>query len=205
MWAHHLQILCLHALFSAYILASGLESILKQIKKNKATLTIKSNLPFIMPISILLILGVASTTGVSTSLTPEMSLKRWIKPNWTIPSEIRILDEIDFGPDGDYSFSRIGSNDDGGFGAFLPQKWEFKCSRIFFSGIESTKTIDSFIDCLSRQVNLIIVSPQFYNLSSRKGTYPYFLNSVNDTLDEYFQCKHWRSKSQYLFCVKNRT
>jgi hypothetical protein len=142
-----------------------------------------------------------STLGFSASLNPAMSVTHWLKPGWNVPVEIQILQDKEQMIHHPIVFSRLGSIDDQGFGAFLPQKFSFACSRTSFFGYESVEIIDKFVDCLRNEPNFIIISPQYEALNGRSGSYSYFYSKVNSVLNTVFVCEEWHA-TKYKFCIK---
>jgi hypothetical protein len=174
MWYHHLQILALTVPFFSFCILEEITDRIQPtlVRKRLPNLTRRTSLnPGVL---VVILIALLMHTGFMMPSQSTMSINKWIDPQWSTPAEIAMLNTINIPAGSSHTFSRLGANDDSGFGAFLPREWKFRCSRVLIGGIESRETIDNLDNCLKSQVNFILVSPKFSGESNRAGTYPYF-------------------------------
>jgi hypothetical protein len=121
-----------------------------------------------------------------------MSYKNWTNPVWSTPLEFEMLSQ-DRGllPEG-RSLTRLGMNDDLGFGAFLTPEWTFACKRHGIFGYEPIHEMETFLNCLKNVHDLILITPFYQNQSNRSGNYQYFYPESQKILNEEFACVYYK-------------
>jgi hypothetical protein len=194
MWPHHLQILAISTPFHFWFFTVAWD-----------TINWSPDLKFHRFISVTLLCTIGiflllSSAGTSLNLKPTMPLKNWIAPQWSVPTEIRMLNDVVLPPGKVSTVSRLGSGDDTGWGAFLNKPWVFSCSRMTMDGKESLSQVEDFITCLSTTPTVILVAPAYLGLKDRQGSYPLFLRKSQALLKEKFECNPY--DQGFSICVR---
>jgi hypothetical protein len=202
-WVHHLQIFSLFALFTTLILCTALQQEFENLPgKTAPKLRDRQHFqPGAAIISITLIVLITSI-GAKVSLTPSMNLNQWFSPTWIKPTEIALLESVKVEPGVEKSFTRLGANEDNGYGMFLDPSWRFKCARTMIYGGETRYAAKKFIGCLDTLPNFVIISPMFTQNNSRKGIYQELYSTSMRILREKFLCTSNDWSSSYNVCER---
>jgi len=207
MWWHHLQIISLYIFFDFLFLLSVFnskhESLLKRNIISTKSIWSHSN-GIIGGVIIVALVILTSNSGWVFPLKPESNLKSLLHPTWTKPVEITMLEEAKQKYVQGGSFARLGMNEDMGFGAFLPDEWRFKCSRLIISGSEEKITVDKFLKCLTIEPDVILIAPFYNSEVNRPGNYAYFFRESQQILREGFICQPGPVQ-KYFLCTKKNT
>ncbi len=207
MWPHHLQVISLYVFLNTLFI---LNSLRMQVAPSGAKLgsgqSVKSMKPadlgkVIFPgviVSLLL-----SNSGAGIKPMPETSIQNWFNPVWTKPVEIEMLEKVSLEIPGGFQFSRLGMNDDMGFGAFVKSDWRFVCKRHAIIGSEPIGQMNGFLDCLAKVPDVILIAPFYENQSSRPGNYKYYYTKSQEILSKSFACTSYANG--YKYCLKKST
>ena len=204
MWPHHLQIMALYIFTnSLFILFYLQKDFFKDAPSPKPSTRNKSQFSFELrraaaPLFVLIML--VSNSGASLPAKPDMSFNNWLHPNWTVPSEIQMLEAVSTTQPLPFSFARLGMNDDMGFGVFLEPQWKLVCKRLGIGGFEPLVEIDLFLDCLKNKADVILIAPFYESQSGRIGIYQYFFRESKEILLTRFVCNDFGNGFRY--CMK---
>lgn len=200
-WIHHLQIFSLFALFTTLILGTALQLELGRSPgaakpKTKEREHFQSGIAIISLVFMILITNI----GTKISLTPTMNLNQWFSPTWIKPTEIALLESIKVEPGVEKTFTRLGANEDNGYGMFLDSSWRFKCARTMIYGGETKYAAKKFIRCLDSSPNFVIISPQFTQYTYFPGIYQEIYSSSMKILKDKFLCTSDDWNTSYNVC-----
>jgi hypothetical protein len=204
MWQHHLQIISLYiftcSLFILHFLQSGLVREISSVRmSSRENGQIASALKgFVAPTFVLILL--ISNSGAYLPVKPSMPIENWLKPKWSVPSEIQMLANVSSALPSSFSFARLGMNDDSGLGALIKPQWKFVCKRLAIMGHEPLPAIEQFLDCLETVPDVILVAPFYESQSGRAGNYQKFFLESKKILSEKFDCKDF--SNGYKYCLK---
>lgn len=205
MWPHHLQISSLYFFVNTLYLLEVIPEKIDQMSPGKR-LTKKKNLQemsfqrTIVPI--LLIGAIVTNSGASVPIRPEMRFSNWLDPQWVKPPEIQKLEAVSSSDPTLRTFARLGSNDDNGFGAFLPAKWQMVCKRHGITGGEPLVAITRFLSCLQSQPDIILIAPAYVSQSQRSGVYQIYFRETQKILKSKFRCEFEIERSDFQVCVR---
>lgn len=204
MWAHHLQIISLYIFANSLFILSffNLTSLGSESNSKESSVARRTQSDSIskLAVSTIVLCLLISNSGATLKSKPEMSLKNWTNPVWSTPLEIEMLSQVrNLLPEGG-SFARLGMNDDLGFGTFLTPEWTFVCKRHGIFGYEPIPEMVTFLNCLKKVPDLILIAPFYQNQSNRTGNYQYFYPESQRILREEFACVDY--KLDYRFCLR---
>lgn len=203
-WIHHLQIFSLFALFATLILGTALQTeLMKSLDRSKPKNTEREHFQSGAAIVSLVMVVLITSMGTKISLTPTMNLNQWFSPTWIKPTEITLLESIKVEPGVEKTFTRLGANEDNGYGMFLESSWRFKCARTMIYGGETQFAAKKFVSCLDSSPNFVIVSPLFTQNSSRAGIYQEIYSSSIKILKDKFSCTSNDWGLSYNVCQRN--
>jgi len=203
LWVHHLQILSLSLLIN---FACAFEVLLKSdlFQYENSKLTQKNHdKTFLRVLTwILAALCLVQYSGLVLPIKPKMNLEKWVDPNWILPPEIIALNSKIALENTPINVARIGMNDDLAYGAFLDtKKFNYKCRRLYIVGFETKAEINSFLSCVSKNVDLLTVGPMFEGIDRPYGNYSWYKIEANRMLNENFKCYPDDSRT-YRICRK---
>ena len=202
-WIHHLQIFSLFALFGTLILGKALQlEFEKSPGTSKPKIREREHFESRVAIIFLVFMVLITNIGTKISLTPAMDLNQWFSPTWVKPTEITLLESIKVEPGVEKTFTRLGANEDNGYGMFLDSSWRFKCGRTMIYGGETQYAAEKFIKCLDSSPNFVIVSPQFTQYSSWQGIYQKIYSSSMGILKDKFLCTSNDWSTSYNVCQR---
>jgi hypothetical protein len=209
LWIHHLQILSISTLINFAVILQFLFSELNQnhneTNLKKRTLRIKQQKEDAQIKLLFLVVALLSTVnyaGMQIPTKPQMNLNQWIKPSWIVPPEIKALESIQDKGNSKISISRLGMNDDLGYGAFLDaKKFEYKCGRNYIVGFEDKEVLNSFLSCINKEVEILTIGPMFENIVRSSGNYNWFKSEANRLLNESFVCTQTEN-IDYRICFR---
>jgi hypothetical protein len=152
-----------------------------------------------------LVIGILlSNSGAKFPLRPDTPIQSWINLKWISPPEIQMLSSISQSDPKLSKFARLGSNDDSGFGAFLPANWTMVCTRHGITGAEPLSSITKFVSCLKSEPDVVLISPAYVAQSNRPGSYQYYYKRTQEILNENFLCQDNSENSVFQVCKRIR-
>lgn len=214
MWGHHFQILSLYAWSITLLIFELLRQPMKPSIEMGGFLHSKVYKPTTLKnifcgalrvatlvIGTLLIFGASKTVF---DIKPKMSIDQILNHQWVEAPEIRALNEAyeEFG--GQKSFSRLGANEDSGFGLFINKDWKLACPRTAQYGQESLRTVESILECIKLEPNYVVASPVFYSLNRFSGTYNSFRKRMIGILDDEYSCQPVKDWTGSKICIRKK-
>ena len=203
LWPHHLQVL-------SVINVVALPAIITRRLKTKTTpkrkilqLESRGIKRFLgkssKVVSIVFLLLVVIANGFSLSKVDFAHFKNHqFNQN---PTEIAILSGISNAKSSEFSFARLGANDDSGYGAFLNPNARFTCKRTAITGGETVDIIHNYLKCIKEVPDYLVVSPAFNGLSNRKGVYQDYFMEANKIFTSNFFCFDFQNTA-YRYCIR---
>jgi hypothetical protein len=197
LWPHHLQILVNFYVFFIPIYVSFSIKMVKSFSKPLSRLLISTLLSLIFLMNIFV-------SGFDLSLQGRMPIKDFFKYEWKIPPEVVELNDLKYSHlvSKQVKVARLGSLDDLGYGSFINNdRFEFVCTRTSIGGIESKKTIESFIACIESKPDVLTYGPMLFGLSRINGDYNLYRETIRGILESNWICKY-PLKPNYNICIK---
>jgi len=196
LWPHHLHILSILFSFLLILLMAEIRN------SNKRNFSFSpKNILFIAQISFFVLFSTIS--GLSfININPFSNNLIKSYKNITRPPEVVLLDKYGNSNSAIKSVTRLGMNDDLGYGAFFDyNRYKFKCGRTFIIGFESSSDIKRFVNCVKNEVDAVTIGPMYRGVVRMAGTYPDYVREMDLILENMFDCDYEQFNS-YAFCKK---
>jgi hypothetical protein len=206
MWPHHFQVLAIYIWPLGLLLVSSMQTCLtNQVWLSNLSLfshKLLVGIVLLLALSVLLI-GLKGS-GTYFTFKPKMPLNQVFNHKWSVPPEIVALEMAFSKHGGEKTFSRLGANDDSGFGAFLSEKWHLSCPRIGQYGHEPENIVNATLHCFETIPRYVIASPVFFSLQRSAGSFEQFRMKMLIILKDKFHCTSVVDWDNAIICVRRQ-
>lgn len=205
MWGHHFQVLALYIWPLGLLLVSSLRTYLTNeewlVDLKLFSHQLLAGIVLLLSLSALL-LGLNGSRTYFT-VKPKVALNQVFNHKWSVPTEIVALESAYAKHGGEKSFSRLGANDDSGFGAFISDEWHLSCPRIGQYGHEPEHVVNATLRCVETMPHYVIASPVFFSLQRSAGSFEKFREDMLLILKQKFNCVPVAGWDHAVVCVRS--